>query len=46
VKAVAYDLQLQEQQLESRKREAEAINARYEEEKRKYRALTQGAAQK
>lgn len=46
VKAVAYDLQLQEQLLESRKREAEAINARYEEEKRKYRELTQGAAKK
>ena len=46
VKAVAYDLQLQEQLLESRKREAEAINARYEEEKRKYRQLTQGAAKK
>ena len=46
VKAVAYDLQLQEQQLESRKREAAAINARYDEEKRKYLELTQGAAKK
>lgn len=40
VKAVAYDLSLQEQQLESRKREAAEINARYDEERRKYRALT------
>jgi hypothetical protein len=46
VKAAAYDLQLQEQLLESRKREADAINARYDEEKRKYRELTQGAAKK
>jgi hypothetical protein len=46
VKAVAYDLQLQEQQLEARKREANAINARYDEEKRKYLELTQGAAKK
>jgi hypothetical protein len=40
VKAVAYDLSLQEQLLESRKQEAAEINARYDEEKRKYRALT------
>jgi len=46
VKAVAYDLQLQERLLESRKREAEAINARYDEEKRKYLELTQGAQKK
>jgi hypothetical protein len=46
VKAVAYDLQLQGQLLESRKREADAINARYDEERRKYLELTQGAARK
>ena len=46
VKAVAYDLQLQERLLESRKREADAINARYDEEKRKYHELTQGTAKK
>ena len=46
VKNNAYDLQLQEQQLESRKREADAINARYDEEKRKYLELTQGSARK
>lgn len=46
VKAVAYDLQLQQQLLESRKREADAINARYDEERRKYLQLTQGAAKK
>jgi len=46
VKAVAYDLQLQERLLESRKREAEAINARYDEEKRKYLELTQGTQKK
>ena len=40
VKAVAYELSLQEQLLESRKREAAEINARYDEEKRKYRELT------
>lgn len=40
VKAVAYDLSLQEQLLESRRREAAEINARYDEEKRKYRQLT------
>jgi len=40
VKAVAYDLSLQEQLLESRKREAAEINARYDEERRKYRELT------
>ncbi len=39
-KAVAYDLSLQEQLLASRKREAAEINARYDEEKRKYRLLT------
>jgi hypothetical protein len=37
---VAYDLSLQEQLLESRRREAAEINARYDEEKRKYRELT------
>jgi hypothetical protein len=46
VKAVAYDLQLQERLLESRKREADAINARYDEEKRKYHLLTQGTQKK
>lgn len=40
VKAVAYDLSLQEQLLESRKQEAAEINARYDEERRKYRELT------
>lgn len=40
VKAVAYDLSLQEQLLESRRREAAEINARYDEEKLKYRQLT------
>jgi hypothetical protein len=40
VKAVAYDLSLQEQLLESRRNEAAEINARYDEEKRKYRELT------
>ncbi len=40
LKAAAYDLSLQEQLLESRKREAAEINARYDEEKRKYRQLT------
>jgi len=43
VKAVAYDLSLQEQLLDRRKREAAEINARYDEEKRKYRLLTRGA---
>lgn len=43
VRAVAYDLQLQQQLLESRGREAGAINARYDEEKRKYLELTKGA---
>lgn len=38
--AVAYDLSLQERLLETRKREAAEINERYDEEKRKYRALT------
>jgi hypothetical protein len=40
LKALAYDLSLQEQLLESRQREAAEINARYDEEKRKYRQLT------
>lgn len=40
VKAVAYDLSLQEQLLDSRRREAAEINTRYDEEKRKYRELT------
>jgi hypothetical protein len=40
MKAVAYDLSLQEQLLASRRREAAEINARYDEEKRKYRLLT------
>jgi hypothetical protein len=40
VKAVAYDLSLQEQLLASRKREAAEINARYDEERRKYHQLT------
>ncbi|MGH8709579.1 MAG: hypothetical protein ACREVD_16155 [Burkholderiales bacterium] len=39
LKAAAYDLSLQEQLLESRQREAAEINARYDEEKRKYREL-------
>jgi hypothetical protein len=39
-RAVAYDLSLQEQLLASRRREASAINAKYDEEKRKYRQLT------
>jgi hypothetical protein len=43
VRAVAYDLSLQEQLLESRGKEAAAINARYDEEIRKYRQLTGGA---
>lgn len=43
VRAVAYDLSLQEQLLESRRNEATGINARYDEEIRKYRQLT-GAA--
>ena len=42
VKAVAYDLSLQEGLLESRKREAAEINARYDEEKRKYHELSRG----
>jgi hypothetical protein len=42
VKAIAYDLSLQEQLLESRKREAAEINHRYDEEKRKYHELTGG----
>jgi hypothetical protein len=43
IKAVNYDLSLQEQLLASRKREAAEINARYDEEKRKYHELTAGA---
>lgn len=46
VRAVAYDLSLQEQLLESRRKEAVAINARYDEEIRKYRELTGGAPKK
>jgi len=42
-RALDYDLSLQEQLLESRRREAAAINARYDEEKRKYHQLTRGA---
>ncbi len=42
-RALDYDLSLQEQLLESRRREAAAINARYDEEKRKYHELTRGA---
>jgi hypothetical protein len=44
VRAVAYDLQLQDRLLESRKKEAESINAKYAEEKRKYLELTKGPA--
>ena len=40
VKAVAYDLSLQEQLLESRKKEAAEINARFDAAKRKFRELT------
>jgi hypothetical protein len=43
VKAVAYDLSLQQQLLETRQHEAAEINARYDEEKRKYRLMTRGA---
>ena len=46
VRAVAYDLDLQQQLLKSREREADAINARYDEEKRKYVELTKGAQKK
>jgi hypothetical protein len=46
VRAVAYDLDLQQQLLKSREREAAAINARYDEEKRKYVELTKGAQKK
>lgn len=42
LRALAYDLSLQEQLLESRQREADTINARYDEEKRKYHELTKG----
>jgi hypothetical protein len=44
VKAVAYDLQLQEGLLESRRKDAESINTKYNEEKRKYLELTKGPA--
>jgi len=44
VKAVAYDLQLQEGLLESRRKEADSINTKYNEEKRKYLELTKGLA--
>jgi hypothetical protein len=40
VRVVDYDLELQERLLETRKKEAAEINARYDEEKRKYRALS------
>lgn len=46
VRAVAYDLDLQQQLLKSREKEAAAINARYDEEKRKYNELTKGAPKK
>ena len=46
VRAVAYDLDLQQQLLKSREREAAAINARYDEEKRKYVELTKGVQKK
>ena len=46
VKAVAYDLQLQERLLESRRKEAESINSKYDEDKRKYRELTRGPQNK
>lgn len=42
VKAAAYDLQLQERLLESRRKEAESIDAKYDEDKRKYLELTKG----
>ncbi len=42
-RAVDYDLTLQEQLLESRRQEAAAINAKYDEEKRKYLELTKGS---
>jgi hypothetical protein len=46
VRAVAYDLELQQRLLVSRDREAAAINARYDAEKRKYLELTKGAGKK
>ena len=46
VRELAHDLDLQQQQLTSREREAAAINARYDEEKRKYVELTRGAQKK
>lgn len=45
-RAVAYDLSLQEQLLASRRGEAAAINAKYDEEKRKYLELTRGPQRK
>jgi hypothetical protein len=45
VRAVSYDLTLQEQLLERRKKEAEEINARYDQERRKYLELTGKAKQ-
>lgn len=46
VREVAYDLELQQQLLKSRQREADAINARYDEERRKYLDLTKGPQKK
>ncbi len=46
VKALAYDMQLQERLLESRRKEAESINTKYDAEKRKYLELTKGAQKK
>lgn len=39
-RAVSYDLTLQQQLLETRRKEAAEINARYDEERRKFRLLT------
>lgn len=46
VRAVSYDLTLQEHLLETRKKEAAEINARYDEERRKYRELSGGKGKK
>jgi hypothetical protein len=46
VRAVSYDLTLQEQLLSRRKKEAEEINARYDEEKRKFLELTSKSRRK
>ena len=46
VREAAYDLELQQQLLQSRQREADAINARYDEERRKYLELTKGPQKK